>query len=184
MKLLSDIEIRRIVSEKNVIEPFVGESVHKGVISYGLSSYGYDMRLSNKFCVPKRYHLLDPKTVKEHFLDYFVEWEGDSYTLSPRQMVLGMSVEKFSIPTNVTGLCLGKSTYARCGISVNITPLEAGWVGHVVIEISNVNHVPVKLYANEGIAQVLFFEADEKCEVDYSSKGGKYQNQQEFLIRV
>ena len=176
MTIKSDAWIRRMAREHGMIEPFADAQVSAGVISYGVSSYGYDMRVAREFKIftnalsavvdPKAF---DPKS--------FVEYEGDVCIVPPNSFALARSVEYFRIPRNVLTICVGKSTYARCGIITNVTPFEPEWEGFVTLEISNTTPLPAKIYANEGIAQVLFFESDEACEVSYADKKGKYQSQ-------
>jgi len=176
MSIKSDRWIRRMAREHDMIEPFEERQVRDGRISYGLSSYGYDMRVSNEFRI---FHnalapVVDPKAFDERS---FVEFEGDVCIVPPNSFALARSVEYFRIPRNVLTICVGKSTYARCGIITNVTPFEPEWEGHVTLEISNTTPLPARIYANEGIAQVLFFESDEPCEVSYADKKGKYQGQ-------
>jgi dCTP deaminase len=176
MSIKSDRWIRRMAREHDMIEPFEERQVRDGRISYGLSSYGYDMRVSNEFRI---FHnalapVVDPKAFDERS---FVEFEGDVCIVPPNSFALARSVEYFRIPRNVLTICVGKSTYARCGIITNVTPFEPEWEGHVTLEISNTTPLPARIYANEGIAQVLFFESDEACEVSYADKKGKYQGQ-------
>jgi len=183
MGLKSDRWIREMAL-KGMIEPFVDHLVTGGVISYGLSSYGYDMRIANEFKVftgsySKENAIVDPKNFDKDLLQDYV---GDFVIIPPNSYVLGRSVEYFRIPRNVHCIVLGKSTYARSGIIVNITPLEAGWLGTITIEISNATPLPVKVYANEGIAQVLFFEGDEPCETSYADRHGKYQSQKGIVL--
>ncbi len=159
-----------------MIEPFEEKQVRKDVISFGLSSYGYDMRVADEFRI---FHnalspVVDPKAFDERS---FVEYEGDVCLIPPNSFALARSVEYFRIPRNVLTICVGKSTYARCGIITNVTPFEPEWEGFVTLEISNTTPLPARIYANEGIAQVLFFESDEPCEVSYRDKKGKYQAQ-------
>jgi dCTP deaminase len=159
-----------------MIEPFTEEQVREGVISYGLSSYGYDMRVSDEFRI---FHnalapVVDPKAFDERS---FIEYKGDVCIVPPNSFALARSIEYFRIPRNVLTICVGKSTYARCGIITNVTPFEPEWEGHVTLEISNTTPLPARIYANEGIAQVLFFESDEDCETSYADKKGKYQGQ-------
>ncbi len=172
----SDRWIRRMAHEHGMIEPFIDGQVSEGVISYGLSSYGYDMRVSDEFRI---FHnalspLVDPKSFDERS---FIEYQGDFCIVPPNSFALARSVEYFRIPRNVLTICVGKSTYARCGIITNVTPFEPEWEGHVTLEISNTTPLPARIYANEGIAQVLFFESDEDCETSYADKKGKYQGQ-------
>jgi len=164
--------------EHGMIEPFVDGQVREGAISYGVSSYGYDMRVAPEFRIFTNVLsiIVDPK----HFdARSFVEFDGDVCIVPPNSFVLARSVEYFRIPRNVLTICLGKSTYARCGIITNVTPFEPEWEGHVTLEISNTTPLPAKIYANEGICQVLFFEADDDdiCQISYADKKGKYQKQ-------
>jgi dCTP deaminase len=176
MSIKSDRWIRRMATEHGMIEPFTERQVREGVISYGLSSYGYDMRVSDEFRI---FHnalspVVDPKAFDERS---FVEFQGDVCIVPPNSFALARSVEYFKIPRDVLTICVGKSTYARCGIITNVTPFEPEWEGHVTLEISNTTPLPARIYAKEGIAQVLFFESDEPCEVSYADKKGKYQGQ-------
>jgi dCTP deaminase len=162
--------------EQRMIEPFVEKQVRENVISYGLSSYGYDIRVADEFKVfagPKS-PVIDPKNFNEKSFEPF---KGEVCVIPPNSFVLAKTVEYFRIPRNVITICLGKSTYARCGIIVNVTPFEPEWEGFVTMEISNTSPVPARIYANEGIAQVLFLESDELCETSYADKKGKYQKQ-------
>jgi len=160
-----------------MIEPFAHKQVSKRVISFGVSAYGYDMRLSDEFQVYTPVHaaVIDPK---DHSADDFVSMKRSTIKIPPNSFVLARSLEYFRIPRDVLAICFGKSTYARCGVIVNVTPLEPEWEGFVTISISNTAPLPVTLYANEGIAQVLFLGADEICRVSYADKKGKYQAQQ------
>jgi dCTP deaminase len=169
------------MAKKGMIKPFVEKQVSKGVISYGVSSYGYDMRIADEFKIFTNVHsaIVDPKNFTT---DSFVNFKGKECIIPPNSFALGRSVEYFNIPRNVLCIVLGKSTYARAGIIVNVTPLEAAWSGFVTIEISNTTPLPVKIYANEGIAQVLFLESDEECEVSYADRKGKYQNQKGIVL--
>jgi dCTP deaminase len=178
MSIKSDRWIRRMAREHAMIEPFVDGQVREGAISYGLSSYGYDMRVAPEFRIFTNVLsvIVDPK----HFdARSFVEFDGDVCIVPPNSFALARSVEYFRIPRNVLTICLGKSTYARCGIITNVTPFEPEWEGYVTLEISNTTPLPAKIYANEGICQVLFFEADDDdvCETSYADKKGKYQKQ-------
>jgi dCTP deaminase len=176
MGLKPDHWIRRMAHEHGMIDPFTDGLKREGVISYGLSSYGYDMRVSDEFKIFTNVYseVVDPK----HFSPQsFVDVQTDVCIVPPNSFALARSIEYFRIPRSVLCVCLGKSTYARAGIVVNITPFEPEWHGHVTIEISNTTPLPAKIYANEGIAQVLFFEADEECEVSYADRKGKYQGQ-------
>jgi dCTP deaminase len=178
MSIKSDRWIRRMAREHRMIEPFVDGQVREGSISYGVSSYGYDMRVAPEFRIFTNVlsAIVDPK----HFDDRsFVQFNGDVCIVPPNSFALARSVEYFRIPRNVLTICLGKSTYARCGIITNVTPFEPEWEGFVTLEISNTTPLPAKIYANEGICQVLFFEADndDVCETSYADKKGKYQKQ-------
>ncbi|MCY4019521.1 MAG: dCTP deaminase [Chloroflexi bacterium] len=176
MGLKPDHWIKKMARDHRMIEPFVDQQVREGAISYGVSSYGYDLRVSDEFKIftNVRSAIVDPK----HFDDAsFVDFRGDVCIIPPNSFVLSRSVEYFRIPRNVLTVCLGKSTYARCGLIVNVTPFEPEWEGFVTLEISNTTPLPAKVYANEGLAQVLFFEADDACEQSYADKKGKYQGQ-------
>ena len=179
MSIKSDRWIRRMVTEQRMIEPFESSQMRAGVISYGVSSYGYDMRVAREFKIFTNVHspIVDPKDFDARS---FVEYEGDACIIPPNSFALARSVEYFRIPRHVLTVCVGKSTYARCGIITNVTPFEPEWEGFVTLEISNTTPLPARIYANEGIAQVLFFEADpdDVCEVSYKDKRGKYQAQQ------
>lgn len=178
----NDEWIKHMAKKHKMIEPFVETLVSKGKVSYGLSSYGYDMRIADEFYI---FHnafpteVIDPKNIKE---TYFIKHKGKFCIIPPNSFVLARSVEYFRIPRNVLAIVLGKSTYARCGIIVNITPGEPGWEGHFTIEISNTTPLPAKIYANEGIAQVIFLEADEPCKISYADRKGKYQNQKGIVL--
>ncbi len=184
MSIKSDRWIRRLAREKGMIEPFVDSQVRqvdahgRKVISYGVSSYGYDMRVAPEFKIFTNAlsAIVDPKVFDSKS---FVEFEGDVCLVPPNSFALARSVEYFRIPRNVLTICVGKSTYARCGIITNVTPFEPEWEGHVTLEISNTTPLPARIYANEGICQVLFFEADadDICETSYKDKAGKYQGQ-------
>ena len=180
MSVKSDRWIRRMVADHKMIEPFEPDQVrhvegHR-VISYGTSSYGYDVRCSPVFKVFTNINsaTVDPKAFDERS---FVDVEGDVCIIPPNSFALASTVEYFRIPEDVLVLCVGKSTYARCGIIVNVTPLEPEWEGHVTLEFSNTTTLPAKIYANEGIAQMIFFESDEVCATSYADRGGKYQGQ-------
>jgi dCTP deaminase len=172
----SDNWIKRLALEQQMIEPFVDEQMRRGVISYGLSSYGYDVRVGDEFKVFTNVFntVVDPKNFDPKS---FVDIKADVCVIPPNSFALASTIEYFRIPRDVLTICLGKSTYARCGIIVNVTPFEPEWEGHVTIEISNTTPLPAKIYANEGIAQVLFFQSDEVCAVSYKDKKGKYQAQ-------
>ena len=181
MAIKADSWIRRMAKEKRMIEPFVDGQVREGVISYGLSSYGYDIRVTNEFKIFTNVHsaVVDPK----HFdPQSFVDFKGDVCVIPPNSFVLAQTVEYFRIPRDVLTVCLGKSTYARCGLIVNVTPFEPEWEGYVTLEISNTTPLPARVYANEGIAQVLFFQSDEVCETSYADRKGKYQKQQSIVL--
>lgn len=176
MGLKPDHWIRKMALEHGMIEPFVERQVRDGAISYGVSSYGYDMRVANQFKIFTNVYsaIVDPKDFSP---TSFVDVETDVCIVPPNSFALARSVEYFRIPRNVLTLCVGKSTYARTGIITNVTPFEPGWEGFVTLEISNTTPLPAKIYANEGIAQVIFFEGDEPCEVSYADRKGKYQGQ-------
>jgi dCTP deaminase len=177
MSVKSDKWIRKMAREYGMIEPFEDRQVRDGVISYGVSSYGYDMRVADEFKIFTNVNssIVDPK----HFdPKSFVEFRGDVCIVPPNSFALARSVEYFRIPRQCLTICVGKSTYARCGIIVNVTPFEPEWEGFVTLEISNTTPLPARVYANEGIAQVLFFKGDEMPEVSYKDKKGKYQGQQ------
>ena len=167
--------------DKAMIAPFEERQVRKGVISYGLSSYGYDIRISNEFKIFTNIHttIVDPKSFDPRS---FVDFRGPVCVIPPNSFALGRSVEYFRIPRSVMCLCTGKSTYARCGIITNVTPFEPEWEGFVTLEISNTTPLPARIYADEGIAQVLFFESDETCAVSYADRQGKYQGQQGIVL--
>ena len=162
--------------DQGMIEPFVEKQVRSGVVSYGLSSYGYDIRVANEFKVFTNIYttVIDPKAFDPLS---FVDFKADSCIVPPNSFALGRTVEYFRIPRDVLTICLGKSTYARCGIIVNVTPFEPEWEGTATLEISNTTPLPARIYANEGIAQVLFFQSDEPCATSYADKRGKYQAQ-------
>lgn len=180
MSIKSDNWICRMAQEHGMIEPFAPELVRQGpngrIVSYGVSSYGYDVRVANEFKIFTNINstIVDPKEFDER---NFVDFEGDVCIIPPNSFALARTVEYFRIPRNVLTVCLGKSTYARCGIIVNVTPLEPEWEGHVTLEFSNTTPLPARIYANEGVAQMLFFEADEVCKTSYRDRGGKYFGQ-------
>ena len=180
MGLMPDHWIKKMAREEGMIQPFVENLVrdHDGekIISYGLSSYGYDLRVSNKFMIFTNVYnaMVDPK---EFASDSFVHIESDVCIVPPNSFALAHSVEYFRIPRNILTMCIGKSTYARCGIIVNVTPFEPEWEGHVTLEISNTTPLPAKIYAGEGLAQILFLEGSEECDVSYKDRGGKYMGQ-------
>lgn len=180
MSIKSDRWIKRMAEKTGMIEPFVARQVREGAdgkaISYGVSSYGYDVRCADEFKVFTNVYsaTVDPKQFDEKS---FVDIKADYCIIPPNSFALARTIEHFRIPRNVLTICLGKSTYARCGIIVNVTPLEPEWEGHVTLEFSNTTNLPAKIYANEGVAQMLFFESDEVCEVSYGDRKGKYQGQ-------
>jgi dCTP deaminase len=176
MGLKPDHWIRKMAQEQGMIEPFVENQVRQGVISYGLSSYGYDLRVANEYKIFTNVFsaIVDPKNFDPQS---FVDFVGDVCIIPPNSFALARSVEYFRIPRSVLTICLGKSTYARTGLIVNVTPFEPMWEGHVTLEISNTTPLPAKVYSNEGLAQVLFFEGDEECEISYADRKGKYQGQ-------
>ena len=180
MSIRPDHWIRRMALEQHMIEPFVETQVREG-ISYGLSSYGYDLRVSDEFKVFTNVFstVVDPKSFDSRS---FVDMRTDCCIVPPNSFALARSVEYFRIPRNVLTLCVGKSTYARCGIIVNVTPFEPEWEGYVTLEISNTTPLPAKIYAHEGLAQVLFFESDSPCEISYGDRKGKYQGQTGITI--
>jgi dCTP deaminase len=177
----SDRWIRRLAVEKGMIKPFEDRQVRQGGISYGLSSYGYDIRIADEFKIFTNINttIVDPKAFDPRS---FVDYQGEVAVIPPNSFALGRSVEYFKIPRNVLTICVGKSTYARCGIITNVTPFEPEWEGYVTLEISNTTPLPARIYANEGIAQVLFFESDEACETSYADRQGKYQGQQGIVL--
>ena len=168
--------IKRMALEHQMIDPFIDDQIREGVISYGVSSYGYDVRVGDEFKVFTNVYntVVDPKNFDPKS---FVDIVADQCVIPPNSFALASTIEYFRIPRDVLTVCLGKSTYARCGIIVNVTPFEPEWEGHVTIEISNTTPLPAKIYANEGIAQVLFFQSDEPCARSYKDKKGKYQAQ-------
>ena len=181
MSIKSDKWIKLMSTNHEMIQPFSEDQIRADengnkLISYGVSSYGYDVRCSNEFKVFTNIHsaIVDPKSFDEKS---FVDITSDVCVIPPNSFALARTVEYFKIPRNVLTICLGKSTYARCGIIVNVTPLEPEWEGHVTLEFSNTTNLPAKIYAGEGVAQMLFFESDEECDVSYKDRGGKYQGQ-------
>ena len=181
MGLKPDHWIRKMVREEGMIEPFADNQVHDGVISYGVSSYGYDIRVADEFKIFTNVYsaIVDPK---DFMSESMVDFKGDVCIIPPNSFALARTVEYFRIPRSVLTICVGKSTYARCGIIVNVTPFEPQWEGFVTLEISNTTPLPARIYANEGIAQVLFFQADEECETSYADKKGKYQKQESIVL--
>lgn len=181
MSVKCDRWIKRMAREQDMINPFAENQVRQGVISYGLSSYGYDLRVADEFKIFTNVNttIVDPKGFDARSL---VEFKGPVCIVPPNSFALARSVEYFKIPRNVLTICLGKSTYARCGIIVNVTPLEPEWEGYVTLEISNTTPLPARVYSNEGLCQLVFFESDEICEVSYKDKKGKYQSQQGIVL--
>lgn len=181
MAIKSDKWIRRMALEHNMIKPFEEKQIQKGVISYGLSSYGYDIRIADEFKIFTNINtsIIDPKAFD---IKSFVDFKGDVCIIPQNSFVLGRSLEYFKIPRSILTICVGKSTYARCGIIVNVTPFEPEWEGFATLEISNTTPLPAKIYANEGIAQVLFFESDEICQTSYRDKKGRYQAQKDITL--
>ena len=181
MSIKPDRWIREMCIKHRMIEPFEEKQVRQGVISYGLSSYGYDIRIADEFKIFTNINnsIVDPKAFDPRS---FVDFQGEVALIPPNSFALGRSVEYFKIPRNVLTICVGKSTYARCGIITNVTPFEPEWEGYVTLEIINTTPLPAKIYANEGIAQVLFFESDEACETSYADRQGKYQGQQGIVL--
>lgn len=181
MSIKSDKWIKKMSEKEGMIEPFVATQVKNGAISYGVSSYGYDIRVSDEFKIFTNVNnsLIDPKNFDS---SSFVNFKGDVCIIPPNSFALARTVEYFRIPRSVITICVGKSTYARCGIIVNVTPFEPEWEGYVTLEISNTTPLPAKIYSHEGIAQVLFFESDEVCEVSYADRKGKYQSQRGIVL--
>lgn len=181
MGLKADNWIRQMSEQHNMIEPFCENQIGKNVVSYGLSSYGYDIRVGNEFKIFTNVNstVVDPKNFDDQNIIDFV---GDVCIVPPNSFALASTVEYFKMPDDVLAICLGKSTYARCGIIVNVTPFEPGFCGHITIEISNTTPLPAKIYANEGIAQVLFLQGDTKCDTSYKDKKGKYQGQEGITL--
>ena len=180
MSIKSDQWIRKMAEEYKMIEPFEPVQIKKNgtekLISYGTSSYGYDVRCADEFKIFTNVHsaTVDPKNFDP---DSFVDTKGDHCIIPPNAFALARTIEYFRIPRKILTICLGKSTYARCGIIVNVTPLEPEWEGHVTLEFSNTTNLPAKIYANEGVAQVIFLESDKECETSYKDRSGKYQGQ-------
>ena len=179
--LKSDRWIRKNAQEHGMINPFSEKQVREGVISHGLSSYGYDLRLANEFKIFTKVNctVVDPKNFDERS---FVTMRSDVCIVPPNSFALARSVEYFKIPRDVLTICVGKSTYARCGIIVNVTPFEPEWEGFVTLEISNTTPLPARIYANEGLCQILFFQSDEGCETSYADRKGKYQSQKGIVL--
>ncbi len=181
MGLKPDHWITRMAREQQMIDPYVETQVRDGAISYGVSSYGYDIRVADEFKIFTNVHsaIVDPKNFNPNSM---VDFKGEICVIPPNSFALARTVEYFRVPRSVLTVCLGKSTYARCGIIVNVTPFEPEWEGYVTLEISNTTPLPAKIYANEGIAQVLFFEADEECDISYADRKGKYQKQKRIEL--
>ena len=176
MAIKSDKWIKKMSSQHDMISPFTDEQIKDGTISYGVSSYGYDIRVADEYKIFTNVNnsIIDPKNFDANS---FVDFKGDVCIVPPNSFALARSVEYFKIPRKILTICVGKSTYARCGIIVNVTPFEPEWEGYVTLEISNTTPLPAKIYSNEGLCQVLFFESDEDCEVSYKDKSGKYLKQ-------
>jgi dCTP deaminase len=181
MSLMNDRWIREMAEKHAMIEPFSERAEGGGIVSHGLSSYGYDIRVSREFKIFTNVHnaVVDPKGFTEQS---FVDFEGDVCVVPPNSFALASTVEYFRIPEDVLAVCVGKSTYARCGIIVNVTPFEPGWEGRATLEISNTAPLPAKVYAGEGIAQVLFLRAAERCEKTYADRAGKYMGQEHITL--
>jgi len=181
MSIKSDRWIREMALKHEMISPFSEKQVRQGVISYGLSSYGYDLRVADEFKIFTNVNstIVDPKNFDERS---FVSVRSDCCIVPPNSFALARSIEYFKIPRDVLTICLGKSTYARCGIIVNVTPFEPEWEGYVTLEISNTTPLPAKIYANEGLCQIIFFQSDEACETSYADRKGKYQGQQGIVL--
>ena len=176
MAIKSDKWIKKMSFQNDMIAPFTDEQIKSGTISYGVSSYGYDIRVADEYKIFTNVNnsIIDPKNFDANS---FVDFKGDVCIVPPNSFALARSVEYFKIPRKILTICVGKSTYARCGIIVNVTPFEPEWEGYVTLEISNTTPLPAKIYSNEGLCQVLFFESDEDCEVSYKDKSGKYLKQ-------
>jgi dCTP deaminase len=181
MGVKPDHWIRKMALEHGMIEPFVDRQIRNGVISFGVSSYGYDIRVADEYKIFTNVYsaVVDPKQFDPRSM---VDFKGDVCVIPPNSFALARTVEYFRIPRSILTLCVGKSTYARCGIIVNVTPFEPEWEGYVTLEISNTTPLPARIYSNEGIAQVVFFEGDEICEISYADKKGKYQKQENIAL--
>jgi dCTP deaminase len=181
MSIKSDRWIRKMALEHDMINPFNDRQIRQGVISYGLSSYGYDLRVADEFKIFTNVNsaIVDPKNFDQRS---FIDVKGASVLIPPNSFALARSVEYFKIPRDVLTICVGKSTYARCGIIVNVTPFEPEWEGFVTLEISNSTPLPAKIYSNEGLCQILFFQGDEPPDVSYKDKSGKYQSQTGIVL--
>lgn len=181
MALLPDYRIREYAINEKMIDPFLDGQIREGVISYGLSSYGYDIRVADEFKIFTNVNsaVVDPKEFNPLSM---VDFKGEICVIPPNSFALAKTVEYFRIPRKILTICVGKSTYARCGIIVNVTPFEPEWEGFVTLEISNTTPLPARIYANEGVAQVLFFESDNPCQVSYADRKGKYQKQNDIML--
>ena len=181
MSIKSDRWIRKMATEHDMINPFSEKQIREGGISFGLSSYGYDLRVADEFRIFTNVNstVVDPKKFDERSL---VKVDSDVCIVPPNSFALARSVEYFKIPRDVLTICVGKSTYARCGIIVNVTPFEPEWEGFVTLEISNTTPLPARIYANEGLCQILFFQSDEQCETSYKDRKGKYQGQKGIVL--
>ncbi len=181
MSVMNDKWIRKMAKEHEMIKPFAESQVREGVISYGISSYGYDLRVADEYKIFTNVNstIVDPKNFDARS---FVEFHGPVCIVPPNSFALARSVEYFKIPRNILTVCVGKSTYARCGIIVNVTPLEPEWEGFVTLEISNTTPLPARVYSNEGLCQIVFFDSAEMCEISYKDKKGKYQAQQGIVL--
>lgn len=181
MSIKPDHWIRKMALEQGMISPFEEKQVREGAISYGLSSYGYDIRVANEYKIFTNINttIVDPKNFNN---SSFVDFVGEVCTIPPNSFALSRTVEKFKIPRSILAICVSKSTYARCGIIVNVTPLEPEWEGYLTLEISNTTPLPARIYSGEGIAQLLFLESDELCEISYADRKGKYQNQVDVTL--
>tara|TARA_B100001029_G_C15033957_1_gene438888 strand:+ start:123 stop:695 length:573 start_codon:yes stop_codon:yes gene_type:complete len=181
MSIKSDIWIEKMSKLNKMIDPFESDQVKGGKISYGLSSFGYDIRVSDEYKIFTNINnsIVDPKNFDQNS---FIDFQGDVCIVPPNSFALARSIEYFRIPRDILTICVGKSTYARCGIIVNVTPFEPEWEGYVTLEISNTTPLPAKIYSNEGLCQVLFFQSDEECRVSYKDKAGKYQKQKGITL--
>ena len=181
MSVMPDSWIIKMAEKHGLIEPFERSQVREGVISYGVSSYGYDFRIADEFKVPRQggEAIIDPKAFD---MDAFDDVKGEQIIIQPHSFVIARTLEYFRIPRDILAICTGKSTYSRVGILVNISPFEPEWEGHATFAISNITNLPAKVYANEGIGQIIFLKADEVCDVSYKDKKGKYQSQTGITI--
>ena len=181
MSIKSDIWIEKMSKLNKMIEPFESDQIKNGKISYGLSSFGYDIRVSDEYKIFTNINnsIVDPKNFDENS---FIDFQGDVCIVPPNSFALARSIEYFRIPRDILTICVGKSTYARCGIIVNVTPFEPEWEGYVTLEISNTTPLPARIYSNEGLCQVLFFQSDEECRISYKDKAGKYQQQKGITL--